>query len=153
VPIEVAIALLEGDLGSEIASELRQLPIDVDLSDDRAYDYVADGGPADRAWRLLKDCDQVGWVTAGKVLARKRPRLIPVYDNVVRCVYGSPRGFWLWLHGQLRADGAVLIDRLRELHRAADLPAAISPLRTLDVVVWMRHRRTHLPHRCGGLDR
>ena len=29
------------------------------------------------AWRVLKEADGVGWVTAGKVLVRKRPRLGP----------------------------------------------------------------------------
>jgi len=26
------------------------------------------------------------------------------------------------------------------------------PLRTLDVVVWMKHRASHRPSRCPGLD-
>jgi hypothetical protein len=33
----------------------------------------------------------------------------------------------------------------------ADLTEQISLLRTLDVVVWMRHRNSHRPSRCPGL--
>lgn len=41
-------------------------------------DVVADGSPAAVVWHLL--CGQYGvdWVIPGKLLARKRPRLLPV---------------------------------------------------------------------------
>ena len=67
---------------------------------------VKNGRDADQAWRLLKAQDDVGWVTAGKLLARKRPRLIPVWDNVVRCALGRPANAWIWLDDQLRGRGA-----------------------------------------------
>jgi len=31
---------------------------------------------------------------AGKLLARKRPSLIPVYDEIVRCAFGWPENIW-----------------------------------------------------------
>ena len=33
----------------------------------------------------------IGFVTAGKLMARKRPRLIPVYDDVVKCALDEPQ--------------------------------------------------------------
>ncbi|MFJ4203507.1 DUF6308 family protein [Streptomyces sviceus] len=107
---------------------------------------MADGSSADQAWGLL--CEQYGvnWVIAGKVLARKRPRLLPVYDRVVRCAVGRPRSFWLALHAALREDDAALHRQLLELRQAARLPEAVSVLRVCDVVVWMSHRA--LGHDC-----
>jgi hypothetical protein len=107
---------------------------------------VADGSPADQAWRLLLDLQDVGWVIAGKLLARKRPRLLPVYDRVVRCAVGRPPSFWLALHTALREDNAALYRQLLELRQAAGLPETVSALRVCDVAVWMNHRA--LGHAC-----
>ena len=78
----------------------------------------------------------IGWVTANKLIARKRPRLVPVYDSVVRdALQPGPDQFWARLrsclaeHDDVRAE----LDRIRE-RSAADL----SHLRVLDIVVWMR---------------
>ncbi|GGX37385.1 DUF6308 family protein [Streptomyces chryseus] len=106
---------------------------------------VADGSPADQAWHLLRDQADVGWVIAGKLLARKRPRSLPVYDRVVRCALGSPPSFWLDLHAALGEDGAALYRWLLELRQAAGLPETVSALRVCDVV-WMSHRA--LGHAC-----
>ncbi|GAB3077494.1 DUF6308 family protein [Micromonospora schwarzwaldensis] len=143
--------LLEGELGREVSAALANIPTDVALGEDDAFAYIVDGGAADIAWRLLRDTPGIGWVTAGKLLARKRPKLVPVYDHVVSCAYGTRSGFWAWLHGTLREDGGALTRRLDALHREAELPAAVSRLRVLDVVFWMRHRHAHLPSGCPGM--
>ncbi|MFF4147786.1 DUF6308 family protein [Streptomyces sp. NPDC001698] len=78
---------------------------------------------------------------AGKLLARKRPRLLPVYDRVVRCALGHPRpSFWLALHAALRVDDRALQRQLLTLRQAAGVPETVSALRVCDVAVWMRHR-------------
>jgi hypothetical protein len=79
LPPLVALDLLEGALGEEAAVLLKQIPTSVPLWDDEAEGLIEDDGPADSVWRLLESQDGVGWVTAGKLLARKRPSLIPVY--------------------------------------------------------------------------
>ena len=53
----------------------------------------------------------MGWVTAGKLLARKRPRLIPVYDRVVRCALGRPAKPWRWLNDAFALDAEALPGR------------------------------------------
>ncbi|XTZ14367.1 DUF6308 family protein [Micromonospora echinospora] len=152
VPAPVALELLEGGLGHQISDELRAIPTALDLSDEKAKPYIEDGGPADRAWHLLAARQGVGKAIAGKLLARKRPRLIPVYDDVVACALRGRRGFWLWLHEQLRADDLLLTRKLRELRTNAAIPGLVSDVRVLDVVLWMRHRRHHRPHNCPGLS-
>ncbi|WP_405089354.1 DUF6308 family protein [Micromonospora sp. NBC_01392] len=145
------LELLQGRLGREVSAALATIPTDVELGEDDALAYIVDGGAADTAWRLLCDTPGIGWVTAGKLLARKRPKLVPVYDHVVSCAYGTRSGFWAWLHDTLREDTAAVARRLDALHREAELPAAVSRLRVLDVVFWMRHRHAHLPSGCPGL--
>lgn len=102
IPAQAALDLLEGDLGVRVSKLLSCVPSDVDMVDAGVADLVP-GSPADTAWDVLCGQPGIGWVTAGKLLARKRPRLLPVYDQVVRCVLGRPRAFWLALHAALRA--------------------------------------------------
>ncbi|MEU7124279.1 DUF6308 family protein [Streptomyces zaomyceticus] len=140
VPASVALDLLEGRLGVQLSGLLHVIPTDIDMVDAEA-DILAEGSPADQAWHLL--CDQYGvdWVIAGKLLARKRPQLLPVYDNVVRCALGRPRpSFWLALHAALRADDRALHRQSLELRQIAGVPETVSALRVCDVAVWMGHR-------------
>lgn len=146
VPGKVALELLEGLLGKEVAAELAEIPTHVALGTPAALSQIEDGGHADRAWHMLDHVDDVGYVTAGKLLARKRPRLVPVYDGVVKCAYGRPKHPWQWLHEHFK-DG-TLPDKLVAVRDQAGVPNAISPLRVLDVIVWMRHHRDHKPSHC-----
>ncbi|QIZ01271.1 DUF6308 family protein [Streptomyces sp. S1D4-11] len=145
VPSPVALDILEGDLGAWLTALLQAIPADVDMVDAEAA-VVAPDSPAEQAWRLLCDQHGVNWVIAGKLLARKRPRLLPVYDRVVRCALGRPPSFWLALHAALREDDNALHRQLFELRQAAGLPETMSVLRVCDVAVWMNHRA--LDHGC-----
>ncbi|MER6678136.1 DUF6308 family protein [Streptomyces sp. NPDC000983] len=139
VPAPVALDILEGPLGVRLSGLLHAIPRDINMVDADA-DAVADGSPADQAWHLLRGRPDVGWVIAGKLLARKRPQLLPVYDRVVRCAVGRPPSFWLSLHTALREDDAALHRQLLELRQAAGVPQTVSALRVCDVAVWMGHR-------------
>jgi hypothetical protein len=140
VPVDVALDLLEGDLSCEVSVLFAKIPAGAQLGKQDARSLVEDGREADQAWRLLKAQEGVGWVTAGKLLARKRPHLIPVWDHVVRCALGHPNGAWLWLDDLLRARDAAVLHRLEALRQQAGIPTGVSLLRVLDVVFWMRHR-------------
>lgn len=128
VPAPVALDILEGRLGARLSGLLQAISRDIDMADADAS-VLADGSPADQAWHLLCAQHRVNWVIAGKLLARKRPRLLPVYDRVVRCAVGRPPSFWLALHAALREDDAALHRRLLELRQAAGLPETVSALR------------------------
>ncbi|MFE9127381.1 DUF6308 family protein [Streptomyces sp. NPDC007148] len=140
VPAPVALDILEGRLGVRLSGLLQAIPWDIDMVDAEA-DVLAEGSPADHAWKLLCGEHGVDWVIAGKLLARKRPRLLPVYDKVVRCAVGRPRpSFWLALHAALREDDYALHRQLLALRQAAGVPETVSSLRVCDVAVWMGHR-------------
>ncbi|MFF8971904.1 DUF6308 family protein [Streptomyces sp. NPDC014995] len=150
IPAQAALDLLEGDLGVRLSKLLSSVPFDIDMAEAEAAD-LAEGSPAHTAWRVLCNQTGIGWVTAGKLLARKRPRLLPVYDQVVRCILGRPRSFWLDLHGALSADNHALHRELLALRQSADLPATVSALRVCDVVLWMHHRTDHQQRSCIGV--
>ena len=125
------------------AHSLPQVPTGVSLSDDDAEREVRDGSPAFRAWDLLDAQYKVGWVMAGKLMARKRPDLLPVYDDVVRCVLRQTMShFWRDLRDLLRADEGKVENRLKQLRHQAELES-ISLLRIFDVLVWHSHRIDH----------
>ena len=142
VPPEVSVQLLEGDLGAKVAAHLRAIPTDVSLLEPGAAPHVADGSPADQCWHLLVSnaAPDVGPTKASKLLARKRPQLLPVYDDVLRCALGHPASFWTTLH-QTLVEQPQLGRTLTALQTRA--PKHVSTLRVVDVVVWMAHQHEH----------
>lgn len=142
-PAPVALQLLIGDLGRELSALLAEIPLEVDLANSTNMEPnpVAVDGYACQAWRLLISQRGVGRVKASKLLARKRPRLLPIYDNVVAGGAGYWAAcYWTCLRRVLQQDDSALHRRLFQMRRDAELPDSISPIRVLDVAVWMRHR-------------
>jgi len=131
--------------GREISGLLVQIPVDVKLADDEAEGLIARGGPAWELWELLRDIkprpqdrNHLGPVAAGKLLARKRPQLLPVYDSHVKKVLKRPQADQMWwrdLRCQLTQDD----DLVRELKAVRTRAGAghLSLLRTFDVMCWM----------------
>lgn len=85
----------------------------------------------------------MGATTTSKLLAAKRPHLVPVQDSVVTAALlgAGAKGFNWWALWRTRLQGPAG----EELRRAAcslaeDVPEArqLFVLRVLDVVVWMR---------------
>lgn len=144
VPPDAAYEMLHGVLARELADLLAGIPTSIDLGTPEAVEHLSGSSAADQAWSLLKRQHGVGWVTAGKLLARKRPRLLPVYDEVVACVLGHPESFWLTLNDAL--DDSPTRDKLDELRSSA--PPQVSALRVVDVAVWMKHQLRHREGSC-----
>jgi hypothetical protein len=123
---------------------LSQIPHDVALQDPEAAAHVASGGPAWRLWDAICDIEprpeshRIGPVATGKLLARKRPRLLPVYDSRIKKVLKRPRidnQWWHDLHDQLIND-ASLVQELESVRSKADA-GDMSLLRVFDVMCWM----------------
>lgn len=154
VPREVALDLLEGPLGRTVSALLADVDSDVPLGSPRAGSLLAVGEAADLAWHLLEDQAAMGWVTAGKLLARKRPKLIPVYDRVVRCALGTAGlpSFWLWLNDRFSDSDGALPAALSDACDRARMPDSVSPARVFDVILWMRHHASHREVGCLRAD-
>ncbi len=51
----------------------------------------------------------------------------------------------------MTADDRALTQALIAVRETAGVAASVTPLRTLDVIVWMRHRSEHQDRDCPGL--
>jgi hypothetical protein len=103
-------------------------------------------------WWLLKCCGgKDRWVTANKLLARKRPHLLPVYDSQVKAALGGPGSIWACLWTWFQAD-ARRAEAIAELRYEAGGIGDISLLRCIDVVLWMHAtgRTTQQPSTNGA---
>ncbi|MEU3862539.1 DUF6308 family protein [Streptomyces sp. NPDC028722] len=126
---------------------LSQIPTDARLEDSASDILIAKGGPAWELWERLADSkkypnkpDGSGPVIAGKLLARKRPHLIPVYDIRVKQTFKRPTTddcFWAALAAALRANGGAFRDQLVRLRDKAGIGEDIGILRVCDVIAWM----------------
>ena len=148
--------LLDGPLGATVNGHLAHIPATASIEDPDAAGLLADDNHADRAHVAMRSSRLLGYVIAGKLLARKRPHLIPVYDSRVRCQYGRPAKFWIPLQKRFTADGGALRAALVEARSAAGVAERTSVLRALDVILWMRHLdlfgKCRNTRSCGGFD-
>jgi hypothetical protein len=112
---------------------LNAIPLDVDLWNASEKDLAA----VDAAWSRLQDTDGVGRVIAGKLLARKRPRLVPIVDRViVRAVQAEKRRYRETFKEYLAYP--VNRKKVEKLRPPGLSPDVASTLRLLDSAIWMR---------------
>lgn len=146
-----AVTLLNVDIGpraarrvlsdKQLVVDLQAVPTDVRLED-------ADGTVLDLAGRFYEALRQLfldpeaersdPWVAPAKLAARKRPRLMPVRDGLVRRYLGIEKPY------SYRRDWEIYQRFMRDeqIRRLLDdLPAHDPPLRVLDVALWTRARR------------
>lgn len=108
---------------------LAAVPNDVDLW--AATDYDLDH--ARTLYRSLLQLHKVGGTRASKLMARKRPRLIPVIDRVIRDALALSDNSWAELRSCLgQSEVRMSIEAIRPDN------APVSTLRLLDAAVWMR---------------
>jgi len=147
VPANVAIWLVGPDGTAQVRPLLEQLgEPDAQLSGD------TDLGPAYELWDLVRSGrwpratttgkNGVGRVIASKLLAAKRPGLIPIYDrHVAGALFGErdANDWEIWRSATSDTAYAATLEAacdglLQETGRAG----AVSVLRCVDIVVWMR---------------
>ncbi|ALO67937.1 hypothetical protein AS189_17410 [Arthrobacter alpinus] len=143
VPAPAAIGILETHK-DKISELLEQIPSDLDLAKVSAEDFASTLGTDSAAvqlWRLLRQSDAEWWgigqTRASKIMARKRPRLIPIYDSVVGPLMGlkNSNKQWSTWH-ELLTDGSGLPERLKEIQEKSAVAPDASALRIMDVVLW-----------------
>lgn len=69
---------------------------------------ITDDWPAPVLYRAVRELPKVGRTKTSKLLARKRPALIPIWDSVIGGVALAGDYFWEPLRQQLRANDAAL---------------------------------------------
>jgi hypothetical protein len=139
-PLTVRALLCPGVTREEVRRLLRRISTSVCLWEPAAARVLE--GPALELWRTLKGLDNIGPVKAGKLLARKRPRLLPIYDKVIEKYFSPPPDrFWETLHEALREEG--LPGRVDAILRPGILKGddRVTTIRLLDAAVWMKGKR------------
>lgn len=102
--------------------------------------WLGEGSHADRLWRLLRDELNLPRVATYKLLARKRPHLLPIRDSAADRALGKPDSWWhSWW--ETLTTNTDIVKRLECLRRDSG-HAELSLLRSADIVVWMRYRPT-----------
>lgn len=145
VPGGAAFGILETH-ATLISDLLAQIPSDLCLADVQTDDVekvLGAASPALQLWQVLRGRDTGSWgmgqTRTSKLMARKRPRLIPVYDSVVGNLMGlqaGSAGQWMRWHNAL-TDGTDLPERLQEIRRVSGIADPISDIRVMDIVLWM----------------
>jgi hypothetical protein len=138
VPAAAALKLLGdrfSDHAEHISALLHQLPVDVSLS--AATDTHLE--IASQLWTEVRHRCGVGPTTTSKLLARKRPHLLPVIDSVVRrqLGHGRRRDFYETLRAHLRDDAHAMDGQLSSIRREAAIGNDISIIRCFDIILWM----------------
>lgn len=106
--------------------------VDIEVDSDPIYTAM------NELYDELKKLPDVGRTRTTKLMARKRPRLVPILDNVV-VAHAFPTGCgdrWAALHAALRANDRRLWNWLKELTATLEL-GSVSVLRVFDVLTWM----------------
>jgi len=128
------VRLLLGSHGRRFGAMLAALPQATDLweaGDETLKDI-------DLLWDALTAVEGIGTASASKLLARKRPRLCPIADNLVIKAVDVPGRTWDVLRCLLQDPGARAdVEALRP-----DTAAGATLLRILDVALWVSHSRT-----------
>lgn len=138
VPSRAALYLLDDPSGN-LGANLRAIPTNVELVDATDEHLAA----ADRLWDEIDALKYVGRTKTSKLVARKRPRLVPVQDSVTMAALGEPTRFIEPLREKLRSG---LHTELVELGRQSAIPSEVTALRVLDVLLWMAFRKPRLRH-------
>ncbi|MFJ3793323.1 DUF6308 family protein [Kitasatospora sp. NPDC090091] len=123
--------------------------LDLDLVP-AGHDPVLDDptGPwalVDRALAASRDVAGVKAVAVTKILHRKRPRLVPIFDRSIHRFYtgltpptgayrDTPRTLWPLLQNDLRRHRTWLTDLAAPITTPDGRP--LSPLRAADIVIW-----------------
>lgn len=97
--------------------------------------------PESPVWRLetaLREIHGVGRTMASKLIARKRPRFFPIYDDVVGRELGTKAAHLEPVRFSLHARNGELHDRLLSLRDRAGLDEVVPAVRILDVLAWMQ---------------
>ncbi|MCC3272378.1 DUF6308 family protein [Arthrobacter zhangbolii] len=151
------VGLLETK-AAQIGELLELIPADLAMEDVTPVEYfhvLGKESPAWLLWDLFRGYKGGQWKTgagkASKLLARKRPKLIPIWDATVARSAGLGTSLTQWeeWHSLLTMDDRDLARRLAAVQSRADLPAPVSTLRVMDVILWMDGRRRGYKHVAG----
>lgn len=115
------------------------IPSDLDIVDAQLED-LSSTSPAGQLWAILRSGrDGLRLTKTSKLLAAKRPRLLPIWDRLVgEATAMGTRAYWATFQSVLTADDRCIWAWLVGLTQEHDGMHGVTPLRTLDVLLWTR---------------
>lgn len=132
---------------SELTSVLADIPASMPIEDQKCESSTyASTSALQKLWNLLRRDEaghlwKMGPTTVSKVIARKRPGLVPIQDSVVmRELRAEDATYWdmWWQAMHLEIDGQmVVIEFTKSLREKVPEASQLSLLRVLDIVIWM----------------
>lgn len=146
--------LLTEPLFGQIRDLLIHIPPSASIATPSGRALLAPGGPADELWHLIRGAGRgggsqsvFGSVKTSKLLARKRPHLIPIYDKLVRQQFGAATDANQWADLGSMFEDRAFVTHLESLRRDSGIGSDISLLRVMDVAVWMEARSGAKAHK------
>lgn len=141
VPGSAGLKILDQDAEqiSELLSEIPDTPLG-DLSDAEFEKHLGRDSAAMTLWRLLIKYKGMGVARVSKLMARKRPHLIPIRDSIVARVakFRNKDNDWeLWW--KALEGNKELENRAENLRQAVKQPN-LSTLRVFDILLWYSGR-------------
>lgn len=138
VPVQGSAAreLLAGETGRRVSEILSTIPADASLSDERGRALLLSSEVLE-AWQAIRGVHTFGPVRTSKLLARKRPHLVPIYDRHIKDQFRAAHSGDQWSTWVEMFEDDALVAHLTSLRSAAGVCEDVSLLRVLDVVVWM----------------
>lgn len=124
-----------------ISRALEDISSDEPLWDDNQAGIEKKKSPANELWKILRKIDGIGPVKTSKLMARKRPHLIPIYDDWIdeALDLGGTKRYWTKYRDLMLSSpggSAPLHAQLQELVSGLDIPQTVTPLRACDVILW-----------------
>lgn len=156
IPGDAAIRFLDTHK-DRITCLLEQIPSDRNLGDVSSAEFpqvLGEDSAAMQLWDVLRGRDTGSWgvgrTKASKIMARKRPHLIPIYDSVVAPLMGLKKSDnqWTTWQGSFLHD-SELSERLRRIKAMSGIEESISDLRVMDIVLWMHGKQIATPALAG----
>jgi hypothetical protein len=141
---------LKKQKGKSLNEMLAEVPNGVTFegSLDEKFERTLDkGSPADTLWKAVRKVSKergwkMGQTRTSKLLAAKRPELIPIYDSVVAEAFGRANSKQHWTDlRELFTQNEDLAKNLFEISKESG--RQLSVIRVLDVVLWMDGRKGH----------
>ena len=109
-PIVAAKILLPGSNRDRVNGLLASLPGPSTELADATEEDIADDSPAAELYKFLRNFKDMGPTKSSKLLAAKRPRLVPIRDSVVERLLGAGERWWAPMR-QLSRDERLRADR------------------------------------------
>ena len=161
VPPQSGLKVVEGDLFEKTSRLLAKLPTNQQLFFPYWQRY---GGSVDELFKLLKKLDGVDWVTASKMISRKRPRLVAILDNVVFDALDLPdeaSDDWEILSiicddseiQRLLTQMSTNVQNRNQGNLGVTRMAGLPIWRILDICVWEEHNKHNASYKTPAKER